>query len=50
MKCEYYIKNNLCLGCNLAEQNIEADNCIYRDKSGLERCREILERSEQLKI
>lgn len=50
MTCEEVIKQNLCLGCNLAKQNINADNCIYREKTGLEKCQEILERSEQIEI
>ena len=49
MKCEETIKNNLCLGCTLAEQNINADNCKYREQSGLDLCRKIL-KGEQLKI
>jgi len=43
MKCEEVIKNNLCLGCNLAEQNVNADNCIYRERTGLEQCKQKLE-------
>lgn len=49
MKCEDVIRNGLCLGCNLAEQNINADNCEYREKSGLEKCKELLE-GKQIKI
>ena len=49
MKCEEAIKNNLCLGCGLAEQNINADDCEYREQSGLEVCKQILE-GKQLKI
>lgn len=49
MRCEDAIRNKLCLGCNLAEQNINADNCEYRDKSGLEKCKEIL-KGEQIKL
>lgn len=41
--CKYYIEHFLCLGCRLAEQNINADNCEYREKSGLEKCKELLE-------
>lgn len=33
MKCEEVIKNNLCLGCNLAEYNINADRCKYKEKA-----------------
>lgn len=33
MKCEDSIKQNLCLGCNLAENNINADKCEYREKN-----------------
>ena len=49
MTCEENIKKGLCLGCTLAEQNINADNCEYRDKSGLEKCKEIL-KGEQIKL
>lgn len=49
MRCEDAIRNKLCLGCNLAEQNINADNCKYRDKSGLEQCKKIIE-GVQMKI
>ena len=49
MTCEYAIKNNLCLGCGLAEVN-NADNCEYREKSGLDLCKRILETGEQIKI
>lgn len=49
MDCKEAIKKGLCLGCNLAEQNINADNCEYREKSGLEICKQILE-GKQLKI
>ena len=49
MTCEYAIKNNLCLGCSLAEQNINADNCKYREQSGLDLCKRIL-KGEQLEI
>ena len=43
MTCEEAIKSNLCLGCGLAENNPNADECIYREKSGLEKCKELLE-------
>lgn len=49
MKCAEAIKKGLCLGCGLAEQNINADNCKYREQSGLEVCKQILE-GKQLKI
>lgn len=49
MTCEESIKRGLCLGCNLSEQNINADNCEYREKSGLEKCKELLE-GKQIKI
>ena len=49
MTCEEAIKNNLCLGCRLAETNINADECKYREKSGLEKCKELLE-GVQMKI
>ena len=48
MTCEYAIKNNLCLGCGLAEAN-NADNCEYREKSGLDICKRIIE-GEQIKL
>ena len=51
MKCEEAIKNNLCLGCSLAEQNINADNCKYREQSRLDLCKKILQGSQiKLKI
>ena len=51
MKCEEAIKNNLCLGYSLAEQNINADNCKYREQSGLDLCKKILQGSQiELKI
>ena len=43
MTCEEAIKNNLCLGCGVAENNPNADDCEYREKSGLEKCKELLE-------
>ena len=49
MTCTEAISNKLCLGCNLAEQNINADKCEYREKSGLEKCKEIL-KGEQIKL
>lgn len=49
MTCEEAIKKKLCLGCRLAELNPNADNCEYREKSGLEICKQILE-GKQLKI
>lgn len=49
MTCEQAINNKLCLGCRLAEQNINADNCEYREKSGLDICKKIL-RGEQVEI
>ena len=49
MRCEEAIKKNLCLGCRLVELNPNADNCEYREKSGLEICKQILE-GKQLKI
>lgn len=47
MTCEYAIKNGLCLGCNLAEQNINADNCEYREQNGLDLCKKIIEGIQQ---
>lgn len=49
MTCEQAIKSKLCLGCNLAEQNINADNCEYREKSGLDMCKKII-KGVQMKI
>lgn len=46
MKCAEAIKKGLCLGCGLAEQNINADNCEYREKSGLDLCKKILQGSQ----
>lgn len=43
MTCKEAIEKGLCIGCNLAEQNINADNCEYREKSGLEQCKKIIE-------
>ena len=39
MTCEESIKNKLCLGCGLAEINVNANNCEYRLKSGLDLCK-----------
>lgn len=49
MRCEEAIKKNLCLGCGLTELNPNTDNCEYREKSGLELCKQILE-GKQLKL
>lgn len=49
MTCKEVIEKGLCLGCNLAEQNINADKCEYREKSGLEKCKELLE-GKQMKL
>lgn len=49
MTCEEVIKKNLCLGCSLAEVNINADNCKYREQSRLDLCKKIL-KGEQMKI
>lgn len=46
MTCEEVIKKGLCLGCGLAEQNINADNCKYREQSGLDLCKKILQGSQ----
>ena len=46
-KCEYFIKHSMCLGCSLAEQNINADNCKYREQSGLDLCKKIIEGIQQ---
>ena len=49
MTCKEVIEKGLCLGCNLANYNINADNCEYREKSGLEQCKKIIE-GVQMKI
>lgn len=49
MTCEEAINKNLCLGCGLAENNQNADKCEYREKSGLEKCKELLE-GKQMKL
>lgn len=50
MTCKEAIEKNLCLGCMRVElENPNADNCKYREKSGLELCKRILE-GKQLKI
>lgn len=49
MTCKEAIEKGLCLGCRLAEQNPNADNCKYREQSGLELCKKILE-GEQIKL
>ena len=49
MKCAEALKKGLWIGCGLAEQNINADNCKYREQSGLDLCKKILE-GEQMKI
>ena len=47
MRCEYFIKNSMCLDCSLAEQNINADNCEYREQNGLDLCKKIIEGIQQ---
>ena len=49
MNCKEVIKKNLCLGCSLAEININADNCRYREQNGFDLCKKIL-KGEQVKI
>lgn len=49
MTCEEVIRKNLCLGCGLAELNPNADDCEYREKSGLDMCKKIIE-GVQMKI
>ena len=49
MTCTETIIKGLCLGCTQAEQNINADNCEYREKSGLDMCKKIIE-GVQMKI
>ena len=46
MTGEEAIKKRLCLGCGLAEQNINSDNCKYREQSGLDLCKKILQGSQ----
>lgn len=49
MECKEAIERGLCLGCARVEQeNPNADNCEYREKSGLEVCKKIIE-GEQMK-
>ncbi len=50
MKCAEAIKKWLCLGCGLAEQNINADNRKYREQSGLDLCKKILEGEQKGKM
>lgn len=47
MTCKEVIEKGLCLGCNLAEQNINADNCEYREQNGLDLCKKIIEGIQQ---
>lgn len=50
MTCKEAIEKGLCLGCIRVElKNPNADNCEYREKSGLDMCKKILE-GKQLKI
>ena len=50
MTCEEAIEKGLCLGCTRVEQkNPNADNCEYREKSGLDMCKKIIE-GVQMKI
>lgn len=46
MTCEEAIQKGLCLGCGLGIINNNADNCKYREQSGLDLCKKIL-RGEQ---
>ena len=50
MTCKEAIEKGLCLGCaRKKKKNPNADNCEYREKSGLELCKQILE-GKQLKL
>lgn len=50
MTCKEAIEKGLCLGCARVEQkNPNADNCEYREKSGLDMCKKIL-KGEQIEI
>ena len=50
MKCSEAIIKNLCLGCmRLEQEDGNADNCEYREKSGLDMCKKIIE-GVQMKI
>lgn len=51
MECKEAIERGLCLGCiRLGKENPNADNCEYREKSGLDICKRILETGEQIKL
>lgn len=43
MNCQEAIEKNICLGCNLAKYNINADDCEYRDRIAFEKCKDIIE-------
>lgn len=44
MNCKEAIEKELCLGCSRIErENPNADKCEYRDKSGLDICKKIIE-------
>ena len=50
MTCKEAIEKKLCLGCMRVElENPNADNCKYREQSGLDLCWKIL-KGEQLRI
>ena len=50
MKCSEAIIKNLCLGyMRLEQEDGNADNCEYREKSGLDICKRIIE-GEQIRI
>ena len=49
MTCKEAIEKGLCLGCGLGIENNNADNCEYREKSGLDLCKRIIE-GEQIKL
>lgn len=42
MTCKEAIEKNICLGCSLAEQNINVDDCEYRDRLAFEKCKDII--------
>ncbi len=52
MTCKEAIEKKLCLGCMRVEvENPNADDCKYREQSGLDLCKKILQGSQiKLKI
>ena len=50
MTCKEAIEKKLGLGCMRVElENLNADDCEYREKSGLDMCKKIIE-GVQIKI